>query len=143
MRPRRSRTTPTLLLTALLAMAALAAAPPALASPSSPIAAEAATVRADPQCQAAIDLAIDRNRQAITLVDASDPIGAARANEQTMHDITRAAGVCPGHIQHLLERAHGLAGQAYEANSQGGATGVQRIQHDIESTLRDALNQAG
>ncbi|MEU9704671.1 hypothetical protein [Streptomyces sp. NPDC047981] len=143
MRPRHSRTPATLLLTALAATAALAAAPQALASPSPSVAAGAATVQADPQCQAAINLAIDRNRQAITLVDASDPIGAARANELTMHDITRAAGVCPGHIQHLLDRAHGLAGQAYEANSQGGGSGVQRVQYDIESTLRDALGQAG
>lgn len=132
-----------LALTSVLLLTTLAAAPAALAAPPPQIATGTAPAQADPRCQAEIDLAIDRNLQAITLVDANDFPAAARANELTVNDITGAADVCPGHIHSRLDRARSLAQQAYEANSAGGAAGVQQVQYEIDTLLRDALRQVG
>jgi hypothetical protein len=140
---RRLALTSALLFTTLTATTALATVPAATAAPLPRSATGSAPAHADPRCQAAIGLAIDRNHQAIALVDGGDFLGAARANELTMTDITRAADVCPADVHSLLERAHHLARQAYEANSAGGATGVQQVQYDIDLVLRDALGRVG
>jgi len=140
---RRLALTSTLLLATLTVTAAITTAPTALAAPMPRTATGIVPDQANPRCQSDINLAIDRNRQAIALVDGRDFPAAARANELTMADITKAADVCPGHIRSKLENAHYLAHQAYQANSAGGGTGVQQAQYEIDSLLRDALRQVG